>query len=128
MDLIVGDNFTRIYKDLVLLVSGKGELEGKTRDLLGVQFVLTDPERSLLLTNKNWKWGFQELFDRMSCLFDQPEEYANPGIAYKYRANWRKKLEKEGGEFDYAYGDMYKETLPAVIKILRKQRSKYPQL
>lgn len=120
---IEGENITSVYSTLVSTIAGRGELEGKTRDLLGVQLVLTDPDRSLLLIDKNWKWAFQELFDRMSLALGYPEEYANPGQAYPYRSAWKKKLEKEGGTFDYAYGDMLEHTLPAAIQILRKQKT-----
>jgi len=122
MHVLTQDSFTRIYLDLIKLVSGKGTLEAKTRDLLAVQLVLTDPERSLLLIKKNWKWAFQETFDRMSGIFGEDEERANPGIAYKYRSAWTKKLEKEGGEsFDYAYGNVYREAVPKVIRLLRNK-------
>ncbi len=122
MHVLTGESFTTIYRELIMLVSGKGTLEAKTRDLLAIQLVLTDPERSLLLIKKNWKWAFQEAFDRMSGIFGEDEAYANPGIAHEYRHTWAKKLEKEGGEFfDYAYGDIYREAVPKVIKLLRKK-------
>ncbi len=121
MYVLTEQSFTTMYRQLIALVSGKGTLEAKTRDLMGVQLVLTDPERSLLLIKKNWKWAFQEAFDRMSGIFGEDEEYANPGIAYKYRPAWSRKLSKEGDQFDYAYGDVYREAVPKVIKLLRRK-------
>lgn len=124
MYTIKEESFTRIYLDLIKLVSGKGTLEGKTRDLVAVQLVLLDPERSLLFFDKNWKWCFQEAFDRMSGIFSQPPEYANPGLAYKYRSVWEKKLEEEGGKvFCYSYGQIFTETVPAAIRQLKRQRT-----
>ena len=88
-------SFDEIYKELLTDIRDQGELEAKTRELVNVTLVLKDVGQSFLPLNKNWKWAFQELFDRMSGLFDFSEMYQNPGKAYGYRPSWRKKLEKE---------------------------------
>ena len=117
------DNITEIYIDLLKQVSTKGELEGKTRDLVSVSFCLTDPTKNFLMFKKNWKWCFQELLDRMSGIFELHEYYQNPGMAYNFRHTWRKKMEKEGGRFDYSYGEAYAKQIPAIIKQLKKQKT-----
>jgi len=120
---IESSNFNRIYLDLVKTVRDKGELVAKTRDLMGVQLILTDPTQSLLYYKKNWKWCFQELFDRMSGVFGMAHEYQNPGLAYQYRPAWKRKLAKENGEFHYAYGECYAKQVPVTIKLLKKEKT-----
>jgi len=120
---IVDDNFTSIYRYILDVVNSKGTLEGKTRDVLDLGFELTDINKSLLLYRKNWKWAFQEAFDRLSPLFNMPHNYMNPGFAYKYRPAWKRKLIKEEGTFDYSYGERFKDQLPIAIEQLRKQKT-----
>lgn len=120
---IQANNVNELYLETVKAVRDKGELVAKTRDLMGVQLVLTDPTRSLLYYPKNWRWCFQELFDRMSGVFGMEEEYQNPGMAYQYRPAWKRKLAKEEGKFHYAYGECYKEQVPAIIKLLKKEKT-----
>ena len=48
MHVLKEEAFTRIYLELIKLVAGKGNLEGKTRDLMAVQLVLLDPERRVV--------------------------------------------------------------------------------
>ena len=115
-------NFNDLYLQTVKAVRDKGDLVAKTRDLMGVQLILKDPTQSLLYYPKNWKWCFQELFDRMSGIHGLPEHYQNPGAAYKFRPAWKRKLEKEKGEFHYAYGECYREQVPAAIKLLKKEK------
>jgi hypothetical protein len=90
---------------------------------MGVQLELTNPNRGLLFQKKNWQWCFQELFDRMSGVFDNPAKYANPGLAYQYRPAWRRKLVKEGGTFCYAYGEAFNEQIPEIVKQLKRQKT-----
>ena len=123
MEHIKGSNVTSLYIDLIKRVSTKGVLEGKTRDLMGIQLELTDPRNSILFQKKYWKWCFQELFDRMSGIFGMPGEYANPGLAYNYRPAWKRKLAKEEGRFHYAYGECYNTQVPAIIKQLKRQKT-----
>ena len=123
MEHIKGNNIVSIYIDLIKRVSQKGVLEGKTRDLMGIQLELTNPNRSLLFQKKNWEWCFQELFDRMSGVFGNPGEYANPGLAYQYRPAWKRKLSKEGGTFCYSYGEAFAEQLPEIIRQLKRQKT-----
>ena len=122
MHVFKGDNINPIYRDLIKAISQEGKLEAKTRELTGIHICLEDPTQSLLYLKKNWKWCFQELFDRMSGIF-MMQEYANPGLAYKYRPAWRRKLEKEEGHFHYAYGECYASQVPAVIKQLKRQKT-----
>ncbi len=122
MHVFKGHNINPIYRDLIKTIASEGKLEAKTRELTGIHICLEDPTQSLLYLKKNWKWCFQELFDRMSGIF-MMQEYANPGLAYKYRPAWRRKLEKEGGRFDYAYGECYNSQVPAVINQLKKQKT-----
>ena len=123
MFVVRASNFTELYIDLLKLIVDAGELEAKTREIFPVAIVLENPEHSLLYHKKNWKWCFQELFDRMSGVFNQPAEYANPGLAAPYRPAWKRKLAKEGGKFHYAYGEVYNTQVPAVIKQLKKQKT-----
>jgi len=123
MFIIKGTNFTELYIDLLKLIVDAGELEAKTREIFPATIVLENPELSLLYHKKNWNWCFQELFDRMSGIFNQPPICANPGLAYKYRPAWKKKLAKEGDQFHYAYGEVYNTQVPAIIKQLKKQRT-----
>jgi len=123
MTTIENDSFTKIYYDLIRTVASEGELEGKTRDLPAVHLELTDPTQGLLFLNKNWIWCFQEAFDRMSGIFGNPRIHRNPGLAYHLRPAWKRKLEKEGGEFHYAYGDCYVDQIPHLVKQLKKQKT-----
>ena len=119
---IQSKNTTDLYLQTVKAVRDKGELVAKTRDLMGVQLILEDPKANLLYYKKNWKWCFQELFDRMSGVFDMEEDMQNPGSAYMFRPAWKRKLNKEEGKFHYAYGECYKKQVPAAIKLLKKEK------
>ncbi len=112
---------TEAYLKLSRKVREQGLLEAKTREILNVNFVLADPSQNLLLLRKNWKWAFQEVFDRMSSVLGY--DAYNPGLAWKYRTNWNKKLQKEGGTFDYSYGEHYCHQVGAAIKLLKKQKT-----
>lgn len=116
-----GDHFTPIYAKLIKSIYEKGELEAKTRDLCNIHLCLTNPENSILLLNKrNWRWGFMEILDRLAPLYSDYRSQWNPGNAYHHRPAWRRKLDKEGGVFDYSYGDQYKDQLPGVINLLSR--------
>jgi thymidylate synthase len=123
MHIFHSESINEIYKQLIIRCANKGELEAKTRELTGVHICLEDPTQSLIYLKKNWKWCFQELFDRMSGIFNMPEEYANPGRAYHFRPTWKRKLEKEGGKFHYSYGECYRKQVPAIIQQLKKQKT-----
>ena len=120
---IKANNTNKLYLETVKAVRDKGELLAKTRDLMGVQLILTNPHKNLLYYPKNWKWCFQELFDRMSGVFGVDEYYQNPGLAYEYRPAWKRKLAKEDGKFHYTYGECYKLQVPATIKLLKKEKT-----
>jgi hypothetical protein len=45
----------------------------------------------------------------------------NPGTAYHFRSKWQRNLEREGGTFDYSYGDSFKSQLPKVVRALKKE-------
>jgi len=123
---ITTESFNRAYIELLPAIVEYGELEAKTRDLPNVNITLTNPADSLLLMKKNWKWAIQELFDRMSPWFfesDCERPRWNPGFAVDYRASWKRKLAKEGGTFDYSYGDHYLYQLRAVADLLKSKKT-----
>ena len=119
---IKAKNTNNLYLETVKAVRDKGELVAKTRDLMGVQLILEDPTNNLLYYPKNWRWCFQELFDRMSGIWKADKKYQNPGLAYEYRPAWKRKLAKEDGHFHYAYGECYRKQVPAAIKLLKKEK------
>ena len=125
MALFRGNNINQIYREMLLTVSQTGILEGKTRDLLSTQVVLTDPTFNLIGLDKNWRWCFQELLDRMSgsVVSGFPSSRQNPGLAFIYRPAWKAKLAKEKGRFHYSYGDIYKDQVPAIIKQLKSTKT-----
>ena len=115
MDLITGNNFNEVYRDILLEIKSNGELEGKTRDITELIFRLDDPTKYQLFHKKNWMWAYVELVDRFSG--------ANPGTAFNYRPAWKRKLEKEDGKFHYAYGPMWVEQIDFIVKQLRSQKT-----
>ena len=115
MNLITGENFNSIYRDILLEIQSNGKLEGKTRDITELIFRLDDPTRYQLFHKKNWMWAYVELVDRFSG--------ENPGTAYNYRPAWKRKLAKEDGKFHYAYGPVWIRQVGAVIKQLKKQKT-----
>lgn len=117
-----GDNFLDIYLRLLEDIRTKGELEAKTRELVNVQFTLTRPEYGILPYKKNWQWAFQELLDRMSYTYGY-KSLCNPGRAFIYRSNWKKKLVKEGGRFHYSYGEMFNDQINGVFRELKSKKS-----
>lgn len=116
------NNIAKIYYDLINGIQTKGKLEAKTRELVNVQICLTDPRYSILPYPKNWQWAFQELLDRMSFTYGCPK-ICNPGRAFIYRSNWRKKLEKEGGSFHYSYGELFHNQIQGVLRELKSRKS-----
>jgi thymidylate synthase len=82
------------------------------------KFTLLDPTQSLINLRKNWAWALHEGINRLSF---EDGSLQNPGTAYKYRPNWKRKLEKEGGKFCYSYGQEYRAQVPAVIQKLRSK-------
>jgi len=123
MNLFVGTDINDIYPNLLLAIRDRGELEAKTRELLNVAIVLKDPEKGLIYLGKNWRWAFQELFDRMSGHFVPETHYYNPGLAYKFRPAWGRKLAKEGGTFCYSYGSIIWKQLEDILVELRKHKT-----
>lgn len=124
MHVFEDDHYTPIYGRLMKAISEEGELEAKTRDLTNINMTLNNPENSLLLfKKKHWKWAFIEMFDRLSPLYFDDRSRWNPGTAYHTRPAWDRKLDKEGGVFDYSYGDHFKDQLPAVIKLLSSKKT-----
>jgi len=121
MNHFYGIGINNIYPQLIRTIRDQGTLEGKTRDLLDINLTLWDPQESLLWLPKNWKWCFQEAFDRLTGYLGYSDIYGNPGQAYRYRPSWKRKLKKEGGIFDYAYAEPLKG-LNKVIELLKKQK------
>jgi len=74
-----------------------------------------DSLRAEPLSNKiYWVWAFVEGIERLA------KNYINPGVAWKLRPNWKKKLGKENGTFCYSYGDIYRGQLPIILKTLKR--------
>ncbi len=116
------DNIASIYYDLIRDIQHKGVLEAKTRELLNVQICLSDPRYSILPYKKNWQWAFQELLDRMSFTYGY-KRLCNPGRAFIYRSNWKKKLAKEGGKFHYSYGELFNDQINGALKELKSRKA-----
>jgi len=115
MKIIKADNFNNIYIQILEKISEEGQFIGKTRDISELSFCLTNPRKFQLFYKKNWMWAYVELLDRFSGM--------NPGTAYQYRPNWEKKLKKEGGTFDYSYGEVWEDQLPNIIGLLKKSKN-----
>lgn len=116
------DNIASIYYRLIRDIQHGGELEAKTRELVNTQICLTDPRYSILPYKKNWQWAFQELLDRMSFTYGF-KRLCNPGRAFIYRSNWKKKLDKEGGRFHYSYGELFKDQINGALKELKSRKA-----
>lgn len=114
--------FVSLYDNLLNDIRFKGQLVGKTRELMNTQICLTDPRYGILPYDKNWRWAFQELLDRMSYTYGY-KQLSNPGRAFIYRPRWEKKLQKEGGKFHYSYGEMFNNQLEEVYKELKSNKS-----
>ena len=85
-----------VYSSIIQSIKEAGKLSGKFKCIYNC-LIVAKPSTSLILPKKNWKWAYLELFDRLNS------NYSNPGTSYNYRPRWKKKLEKEGGTFDYDY-------------------------
>lgn len=118
MSYFLGTSFNVIYKDILTYIEEYGRLLGKSKSISGLYFKLQNPKCSLIEIRKNWLWCLLEGLSRFT--FEDPF-FLNPGIAYNYRPNWKKKLEAEGGlKFDYSYGDIYCGQIEQIIKKIRK--------
>ena len=95
---ITGSDFHIVYHRILDGMISNSILYGKMKVIEDLHFTLTEPNRSLIPIRKNWAWALHEAINRLS--FDY-EKLMNPGTAYLYRPNWKKKLEKEGGHFCY---------------------------
>lgn len=116
------DNIADIYYELIQDIQNKGELEAKTRELVNTHICLTDPRYSILPYKKNWQWAFQELLDRLSFTYGY-KKLCNPGRAFIYRSNWKKKLLKEGGRFHYSYGELFNDQINGALKELKSRKA-----
>lgn len=114
-----GDRIHRVYEDLLEKVHTRGELQGKTIDLLGVNLISFNPLDSFIFVKKqHWTWALAEMSDRLN------PNFVNPGMAYHFRPTWKKKLAKEGGIFCYTYGEVYRKQLPRILKRLRSKSTR----
>lgn len=111
-----GPDFQEIYKNILIRIEQEGDIIAKAKTISNLSFELTNPQYSLINLRKNWNWALHEGINRMS--WEDPF-LMNPGTAYQFRPAWKKKLEKEDGEFDYSYGERYAQQIPALLKILK---------
>lgn len=116
--ITTGNNFKSIYQDILEYMSDHAILYGKTKMIEDLHFTLTQPQHSLIPIKKNWAWALHEGINRLSF---EDKTLQNPGTAYIYRPNWKKKLVKEGGKFCYSYGDWYFLQIPQVLKKLKSK-------
>jgi len=114
----INDNFQSIYIEILEDILHNGKELGKTIDKVNLDFCLTNPNNCLISLNKNWKWGFAELSDRLDPY------YRNPGTSYLFRPNWKRKLEKEGGKWIYNYSEYLVPAIPKVLKKLKARQER----
>lgn len=119
LNTILAPNGTTAFVETLRHVQERGEPVGKTRDLLSVHIEIADPEQGFVYAPKqHWVWALYEMSDRLN------PDFKNPGNAWRFRSTWRKKLEAEGGQFCYTYGDVFKQQLPPLLARLRKKQTR----
>jgi len=120
MPTFSGSSVTRLYETLLEALHQHGTVVGKTIDLLAPTLILDDPTDVFIpIKKQHWVWAFCEASDRLD------PEFQNPGYAWRFRTNWKKKLQKEGGEtFCYSYGEVFRRQLPALLQILRRKQTR----
>jgi len=110
------ENGSEAYADILQRVHQHGYQAGKFVELHNTTLDIADLTKAIPLSNKNyWAWAFVEALERVS------PGYENPGIAWKLRPNWGKKLEKEGGKFCYTYQEIMAPQIPQIITMLKKK-------
>ena len=115
---IHGYSAETVYNILLNKMKLYGKIHGKTRELLNVNLIIYHPTNNFIRLRKNWAWCTWEMFDRLD------PDFKNPGHSYIFRPNWQRKLEKEGGTFNYTYGDAYKKHIPDVLNRLRSKSTR----
>ena len=116
--MIVTDNFNDIYKELIKTVMTGNESSPRgmpVRELLGVQFTLTNPRRSLCTIRGrklNYKFAIIEKMEYASGV-------SNPKVLCHYNKNMSH-FTNERGEFDGAYGPRIDRQLEYVYDLLKR--------
>jgi len=116
--MIKSNYFHTIYQKTLMMMEEESILFAKMKMVDHYTFTLLDPTQSLVNLRKNWAWALHEGINRLS--FDDGD-MQNPGTAYSYRPNWKRKLEKEGEKFCYSYGQEYQKQVYQVIQKLRSK-------
>lgn len=113
------NNFHETYQEILESMVLHSILYGKMKMVDHLYFTLENPLNPLINIRKNWVWALHEGINRLS--FEDPD-LQNPGTAYEFRPNWKRKLDKEGGHrFCYSYGQEYQEQIPNIIKKLKSK-------
>lgn len=118
MALVPSATGTEHYLDLVRQVHERGEIVAKAVDLLDVSVKMSPTKGFVFVKKQHWIWALAELSDRLDPLGP------NPGHAWYFRSNWKKKLNAEGGEFCYSYPATFAKQLPSLLKRLRKKQTR----
>lgn len=122
------NSFQSIYPVLLNDIANGQEVYGKQMFISPLIIHLESPVQWMVNIPKYWKWAFIEGINRLSYLDSEInielEKHRNPGCAYPFRSKWNKKLETEGGTFDYSYGEAYKNQIPEILKILKSRSAK----
>ncbi|HLD98219.1 MAG TPA: thymidylate synthase [Candidatus Nanoarchaeia archaeon] len=113
---MTSDNFQEIYIKILQKTLDEGILWAKAKTITPISFTITNPVLSLINHKKNWSWAFVELANRLAF---EEKEMQNPGSAWTFRPAWKRKLEKENGEFHYSYGEEYTIQIPHILKKLK---------
>lgn len=116
--MIIEKTFHEVYIHVLRHLLNNGILVAKSKMVENLTFTLSNPENSLINHAKNWNWALHEGLNRMA--WEEPR-LMNPGTAYMFRPNWKKKLEKEGGRFCYSYGERYFKQIPQILKALKSK-------
>lgn len=94
------DDINAGYLEIIKRLSEEGIVKGKRRELVFLNFTLTDMDKNILFfpfAQRNWPWILREASDRIFGV-------ENPGTSFKYSKNWENRIE-DSGLYSYHYAN-----------------------
>lgn len=115
----INTGYTKILKNII----ENGELKGKRREIIFLNFTLEDMDKNILFfpfAQRNWPWILRETSDRIFNI-------TNPGTSFKYSKNWENRIE-DSGLYSYHYANRLNGQMKELLSKKIHSRDKIVQV